>query len=198
MNSATQETAVSERCRRTYDNVVRLSEQLLQLARQPEERLHFRAEHTSSWSVADHLNHLARANQAMAAAIRKVLESETSPTKDGLSLVGRAVLLTGWIPRGVGKAPEYAKPQPDSRTDLTSDLEAARQTVAGLAARLPQIDRSPGRSRHFAFGGLRPSQWLRIMEIHTRHHLKIIDDIQSAAGSPWKAPTKSESTDSAR
>ncbi len=193
-----QENTVSKRCRRTYESVVQLSERLLQLARQPRDRLVFRAERTSSWSVADHLDHLAKANQAMAASILKVLESSPSPTSDGVSLVGRAVLLTGWIPRGAGKAPEYTRPQADSPTDLTTDLEAAREAVTGLAARLAEIERSPGRSRHFAFGGLTPSQWLRIMEIHTRHHLKIINDIQRATGSPWKAQATPASAVSSR
>ncbi len=177
--------SAASRMRRVHGNVMKLAERLRRLADESDQRLYFRAEPVSTWSVADHLDHLAKANQAMAGAIRGILDSEADVAGGGPTLVGRAVLLTGWIPRGVGKAPEYTKPQTGSSEDLRRNLEESQQAVAALAARLGEIEGSRGRTNHFAFGSLTPFQWVRVMEIHTRHHLKIVQAIQRAAGSPW-------------
>jgi hypothetical protein len=177
--------SASSRVRRIHDNVMRLGERLQRLATESDQRLFYRAEPVSSWSVADHLKHLAKANQAMAGAIHGILDSGADDSGGGPTLVGRAVLLTGWIPRGVGKAPENTRPQTGSSEDLRRSLEELQQAVAALATRLGEIEGSRGRTKHFAFGGLTPFQWVRVMEIHTRHHLKIVGAIQRAAGSPW-------------
>ena len=175
----------SRRMRRVHGNVLKLAEQLRRLADESDQRLFYRAERVSTWSVADHLDHLAKANQAMAGSIRGILDSEADDTGGGPTLIGRAVLLTGWIPRGVGKAPEGTRPQKGSSEELRRDLEESQQAVAALAARLGEIEVSRSRANHFAFGGLTPFQWVRAMEVHTRHHLKIVHAIQRAAGSPW-------------
>jgi hypothetical protein len=59
---------------------------------------------------------------------------------------------------------------------LSRSLEAVRQLGDALA----ETERSDGRWNHFVFGGLSPMQWLRTMDVHTRHHLKIIRDIERA------------------
>jgi hypothetical protein len=48
-----------------------------------------------------------------------------------------------------------------------------------LKESVPPPPRS-GFSRHFAFGVLRRDKALRFMEIHNRHHLRIISDIAAA------------------
>ncbi len=171
--------------RETYDALLRQCDQLQKLAGEPDERLFYRAERVSAWTVADQLDHLARSTQAMVDAI------ETALHPDALgggrpSLVGRMVLFTGWIPRGAGKAPQRTQPETGSRDQLASLLARSRQALERLEPRLPEIDRAGGRFNHFAFGDLTSRQWLSVIDIHTRHHLKIIRDIQDAPGSPWK------------
>ncbi len=177
--------SASSRMRRVHGNVMKLAERLRRLADESDQRLFYRAERVSNWSVADHLDHLAKANQAMVGATLGILDAETEDTGGGPTLVGRAILLTGWIPRGVGKAPKYARPQTGSSEDLRRDLEASQRAVVALAVRLGEIEASRARSNHFAFGNLTPFQWVRVIDIHTRHHLKIVHAIQRAAGSPW-------------
>jgi hypothetical protein len=58
------------------------------------------------------------------------------------------------------------------------ELDESRLTVLALEPALADIERAAGRIEHFAFGGLTALQWLRVMAIHTRHHLKIIEGIQ--------------------
>lgn len=165
--------------------LLRQCEQLEKLAAETDERLAYRAQRISTWSIADQLDHIARATQAMTGAIEMALLPE-APTDGRASLVGRAVLATGWIPRGVGKAPESTQPETGSREQLGNLLADARRALDRLEPRLPEIDGAQGRVNHFAFGDLTPRQWLRIIDIHTRHHLKIVRDIQGAPDSPWK------------
>jgi hypothetical protein len=127
----------------------------------------------------EQLDHIARSTQAMATAIEQALQPEAA-SGGRLSLVGRAVLFTGWIPRRVGKAPENTRAQANSREDLTRLLADARASVARLESRLTEIDGAPGRVNHFAFGDLTARRWLDVIRIHTNHHLKIIADIQRA------------------
>ena len=166
------------RCRRAYARIVRQAERLETLAIGPSETLNARADSVSAWSVAEQLDHLAGANQAMTGAIRKILSSEPIDSRRRPTLIGQLVLLTGWIPRGAGKAPAYTLPGSVSVDGVRQNLEAARGAIEELGDALPEIGRSSGRLDHFAFGGLTPLQWLRTMGVHTHHHMKIIRDIQ--------------------
>ncbi|NIR43230.1 MAG: DUF1569 domain-containing protein [Gemmatimonadetes bacterium] len=175
--------AESRRCRRAYEAVLSQFDRLESLSALPDDRLFQRADAVSRWSVADHLSHIARSIQAMVGAIEAACEPGAEDSGGGPTFPGHAVLLTGWIPRGVGEAPEYMEPQAESSADVARQLEVARQAVERLEPRLPEIERARGRVRHFAFGALTPLQWLRVIAIHTRHHLKIIRAIQRAARS---------------
>ena len=174
----------SHRCRRIYDAVLRQCDQLETLASQPDDRLFFRAEKVSNWSAADHLLHIALTTRAMSGVIRRSIESEDASAAGGRTLVGRAVLATGWIPRGVGKAPKEYLPQVSSRDEVAAQLEEAHRAVRLLESGLPGIESARARSNHFAFGDLTAFQWLQLVKIHTRHHLKIVRDVQRAPGSP--------------
>ena len=166
--------------RKIYEEIVRQAEVLTTLATESDERLFNKAEEVSRWSVADHLDHLALANQAMVRAIEQALEQGDAAARGGPTFIGHCVMLTGWIPRGKGKAPDFARPQLETSDELRRTLSDARDALGGLEERLPQIEHASGRCNHFAFGDLKPFQWLKVIEIHTRHHLKIIDAIARA------------------
>ncbi|NIO31907.1 MAG: DUF1569 domain-containing protein [Gemmatimonadetes bacterium] len=185
MSSTNTAEAALPHCRGTYDALLRQCDQLEKLAAEDDERLSYRAQRISTWSVAEQLNHIARATQAMAGAIEEALRAE-APGGGRPSLVGHMVLFTGWIPRGVGRTPDFTRPEAASRDRLGSLLVQSRRALERLEARLPEIDGARGRVNHFAFGDLTPRQWLSAIEIHTRHHLKVIRDIQNAPGSPWQ------------
>ena len=174
---------VSSRCRRVYERVLGQAEQLLELASGSEERLLQRRDDISAWSVGQHLDHLANSNRAMAGAISTILSATPTDARSGPTLLGRAVLLSGWIPRGAGKAPQFTTPKADSCEQIADNVRQSLCAVTELGDALPEIERSKNRLDHFAFGGLTPMQWLRTMDIHTRHHLKIIRDIERARGS---------------
>ncbi|GGZ85410.1 DUF1569 domain-containing protein [Algibacter mikhailovii] len=78
-----------------------------------------------------------------------------------------------YIPRGRAKAPRVVIP-PDviTREDLISQLNEARAQIK-IAEQLPE----KSHFIHHVFGMLSKKQTLRFLEIHTKHHLKIVNDI---------------------
>lgn len=78
-----------------------------------------------------------------------------------------------YIPRGRAKAPKIVIP-PDVilEEELTSQLQEAKINVEKTKS-LPE----KSHFRHHVFGMLSKKQTLRFLEIHTKHHLKIVDDI---------------------
>lgn len=171
----------SRRCRRAHSQALQLSQQLIALSDEAEERLTVRAERVSAWSVAQHLDHLAQANRLCAAAIVSLVESPPSGPEPELTPAGRAVLQTGTIPRGRGQAPPATKPSAASISETRSRLHAAHSALTAIGERLAAVDEAPGRLAHPSLGGFNAYEWLCFIAIHTRHHLEIIEDIQRAA-----------------
>lgn len=93
------------------------------------------------------------------------------PTK--LTMLGRFCLWSGYIPRGKGKAPKVVIPPDDIKAeDLLKQVENARD----LLNKLNTIDKT-ATFKHPFFGVLSKKQTIRFIEVHTNHHLKIINDI---------------------
>lgn len=78
-----------------------------------------------------------------------------------------------YIPRGKGKAPKHVLP-PEIITleDLNNQVETAKNHIR-ILNNLPD----GVYFKHFLFGMLTKKQTLRFIEMHTKHHLKIIRDI---------------------
>jgi hypothetical protein len=87
-------------------------------------------------------------------------------------MIGRLVLLTGWIPRGRGKAPEKLRGAVCSAEDLKARLVELDELIDRIAAEPPR--NGDPVVRHPFFGGLSFRQALRFLAIHTDHHLKIV------------------------
>lgn len=135
----------------------------------------------SEWSVKDHLEHLAIANDGMVEWIHRACEgAEGLESGGGPNLLGRIILFAGVIPRGRGKAPERTVPKGVSAEDLVAQIRRTRGRVEALETRVPQMQASIATRKHFAFGDLNAPQWLRFAEIHNRHHQKIIRDVLAA------------------
>jgi hypothetical protein len=135
-----------------------------------------RAEAVSRWSVGQHIEHLLKVDDAIH---RNLSSSAIGPSGPAPSLVARVILLTGRIPRGRGKAPDFTVP--------TGDYVVLRKAVEQMSKRFgelePVIDdlaRDPRRVAHPSLGGLTRRQWLRFADIHQRHHHQIILDIRAA------------------
>ena len=86
----------------------------------------------------------------------------------------RAILFPlGYIPRGKGKAPKFVNEQnPISAQSLHSQIDDAKASIN----RTELLDKN-AYFIHHVFGNLSKQNTLRFLEIHTKHHLKIVNDI---------------------
>jgi hypothetical protein len=127
----------------------------------------------SDWSIGMHIHHCCL---AMIGICESVRDSVPPPPRSGFSLVPWLIFTSGRIPRGRGKSPDIVLPRPDvSSTELHAFLDQSEQLLAQADDLDPQTW-----FRHFAFGVLPRDKTLRFIQIHNRHHLKIIADIAAA------------------
>lgn len=161
-----------------YHHILRQLDTLATLADQPDV-LALRAP-CSGWSVGQHVEHLARVGQSVLEGIAAL--DEHAPRGPGIKPIGRVILLFGRIPRGKGKAPEPARPGDDvDPAVLGTALDEFKMTLEQLEGQLGALEAQRAVRPHPYFGGLRPAQWLRFIEIHQDHHQRIIDDIRKQA-----------------
>jgi len=87
---------------------------------------------------------------------------------------GRVFTLTGgYIPRGVAQSPKVVRPPDVIKTDdLFLQINEARVAIQQLKTLSKNANFT-----HFAFGQMNKGQTIRFLEVHTRHHLKIVRDI---------------------
>ncbi|MDH3403645.1 MAG: DinB family protein [Acidobacteriota bacterium] len=136
-----------------------------------------RADRVSGWSIGQHLDHLCKADRSIVA---RFAEPATEPLPP-LTLAGRLVLATGWIPRGRGKAPAAVAPELASPAELAAQVLAVRALVTAALGSPERLADPRPVSRHHIFGGLSAARWVRFLAVHHHHHLKIIRDIERAA-----------------
>jgi len=134
--------------------------------------------YVSSWSVGDHLEHLFRAHLAILQRIESHMNKKAEQGKR-LTLMGRILLLFGRFPKGSKNAPTLTAPKGCSESELREHLEKLRHIVDKLQQRIPELNDSQYAFPHPAFGLFTIKQWLRLIEVHTRHHQRIIKAIQS-------------------
>ncbi|HEX6100887.1 MAG TPA: DinB family protein [Thermoanaerobaculia bacterium] len=132
-----------------------------------------RNERVSAWCLAEQLDHVTK----VTLSVVNVLGNPDAPRLDGgINVLGRLVLWLNWIPRGVGKSPSRLRGAPAVAADLDGAIGRLTAAFDALpfdalrASRVPVV-------RHPRFGSLTPPQALRFLEVHTHHHLKIIDDM---------------------
>ena len=148
-------------------------ERMRALAREPEARLCARQERVSAWSPAEHLDHMYKVSMSI---VRRITEEGAQPSKRGINVMGRVILFFGWIPRGRGKTPERLSGTICTGPHIEASLGRLEQVLDNLPVAAVDASRSPI-VPHPMFGGLTPSQALRFIVIHTKHHLRIIDEI---------------------
>jgi hypothetical protein len=146
-------------------------ERMRELTRSAE--LSSRNERVSAWCLAEQIDHVTKVT---ASVVEVLADANAPPLSRGLNFVGRLLLLSGWIPRGVGKSPRRLTGTPVPTPDLDAALARLVAAFDALpferlrASRVPIV-------RHPKFGGLTPPQALRFLVVHTKHHLKIVDEI---------------------
>ena len=164
---------------RTDRSIARLraqSEEMRQIALSPGERLRNARTTVSGWCPAEHVDHCAKVALAM---LGQLLEPVPIEGIKPISLLGHAVLLTGYIPRGKAKSPKRVRPVLASVDELIAGIDALDHSINRVA--VPEWKCPDGPCvPHPYFGGLTSIQTLHFIGVHTNHHLKIVRDIESA------------------
>jgi len=146
----------------------------------PDERLYPRIEDVSAWSPAQHVDHILRALDVLWGRAEMLAEgvADEIRAKGAPRVLGRLVLLTGWIPRGRGRAPETVLPDPRPvRHRLRVALGEATRRSEVLRRRADRLGEAPGVLPHPQLGDFDARRWIRFSDVHTRHHLAIVADI---------------------
>lgn len=142
------------------------------LAELPDARLHATASF-SAWSPAEHLDHSLR---VWTSIVKRITTPNLDPLPHGMKFLGRIVLAFGWIPRGVGKAPEKMVGGRATGPELLTIVDRAQDAVRALSQDEVAKQFAPI-VPHPVFGGLNASEALRFVVVHNEHHLKIVRDI---------------------
>ena len=128
----------------------------------------------SNGSIGWHIEHLALSTRNIILALKAPKES---PIQKSFNIKRIWVLGIGKIPRGKGKAPAPSVPKPETQQDiehLSKSIQKAKLAVQNLE-NLPKDAYFP----HPIFGHLDCKQSERFIEVHLRHHIRIIEEIKS-------------------
>jgi hypothetical protein len=104
--------------------------------------------------------------------IETVSKSDPNNYEWKFSLPRAVVFTLNKFPRGKGKAPEVVKPKQIDKTDYDALFAEAKQALT----RLKNVDKNQFFLHPF-FGNLNKKNTFIMLDIHTKHHLKIIREI---------------------
>lgn len=164
--------------RQRHARVRRQLDRMIELASDPTRREQHDPK-ISGWSVALQIEHLVRVLRGVGDGFDKLARGEgdgpASPKP-----IGRLILFLGWIPRGRAKVPERVQPQGVDAGELAADLAREKRRFDELD--LEALDQADGTLPHPVFGPLTARRWLRFLEVHNHHHLKIVGDVLQSSG----------------
>ncbi|GAA4270886.1 DUF1569 domain-containing protein [Aquimarina gracilis] len=124
----------------------------------------------SKVAVAWHLDHSLKVINAICDTLQA---SNPGTYKKNFNAARLFSFTLGFIPRGRAQSPKSVIPPDTIRTDdIVSQLSSARDKLIALEG----LDEKSN-FKHPVFNRLNKRQAKRFIEIHTRHHLKIVKDI---------------------
>lgn len=131
----------------------------------------------TGWSVAEHLYHITLANASIPKLIERMKIGKLGNEEDEPKPAMIAIIEEGYIPGG-RQAPERVVPPSDLTSEtLNRDFNRMRNATQRLEPILDELPAITRRFPHMFFGPLSATQWVRFMEIHTRHHMKIVEKL---------------------
>jgi hypothetical protein len=133
------------------------------------------------WSYAEVYSHILQADLGSSIAMERCINGTANPTKKGLNLLGRLVLLFRRFPPVKVKVPEKTTAKMPvnkiSKEEARNLLIKCRKRIDEITPlvnnALPQ-----NRYKHPRLGNLDAGNWLKFILIHTKHHLKQLDRIE--------------------
>jgi hypothetical protein len=117
--------------------------------------------------------HIEHSLLTIIAVTKSLTNTNAQNYKPTFSILKIGIFASKTIPRGKAKAPEKVRPQGETNVSiLTERISDAMICIS----RLRQLN-SNQYFEHPYFGHLKRDQAVKFLEIHTKHHLKIIRDI---------------------
>lgn len=133
------------------------------------------------WSYAEVYDHVLKATLKASIALERCTNNVCPPTKDGPTLAGYYILLTGSFP------PFKVKASPEMEADVKLiDKEEAKNLIVKVRKRMDGIvgtiknAKPQWRYKHPRMGMLNAGQWLKFIRIHLQHHLKQLERIRES------------------
>lgn len=137
-----------------------------------------RAPSVSDWSCGQQAGHILLVAQRMAGEIEGNLV-DPERNRDGAQVdFTRRILEAGTFPRGRAKSPEPLSPVGRGRDEFQALLPGVERAWEAIAARASELPGCAARGRHFVFGYLTCTEWVRMCAVHTAHHLAIVRDMR--------------------
>jgi hypothetical protein len=124
-------------------------------------------------SIGWHIQHSLQVLMAITIALK---ESKPKDYKRNFKIFWLLISFLGSIPRGKGQAPKSVLPMGEISID---SLQNSMNQTINLLMKLNNLS-SKAFFVHPYFGTLRLKDAIHFMEIHTKHHLKIIQDIENS------------------
>jgi hypothetical protein len=120
-----------------------------------------------------HVDHSLKVILAVCESLKK---SDPKEYKWTFNFLRNVVFITNRFPRGKAKAPKItsAKEKVD-KDELLKQLEIVKKELSAIE-KLPKNSNF----KHFIFGVLNLKQTIKFLGLHTKHHLKITDEIISS------------------
>ena len=133
------------------------------------------------WSYAEVYSHIFTANQACFMAIGNCINGKAEATNEKARRSGRIILFLGIFPPVKIKAPKRIAEmvQKIDREEAKKQLQQLQDMLRKVLPGIADAD-SGQKAKHPFLGYFDARQWLRFIEIHTRHHLKQLVRIEKA------------------
>lgn len=148
---------------------------------QQDSLLQIRNKAVSGWSPAEHLEHVGLANRSILGALKGFVGAPEPVQAAEMSEMAKGFFAAGMIPRGVAKHPDFVAPQGVALDYLRRELQSVLDDYKAIESEIVALAGSKATVSHPILGPLTAQQWLRFVEIHTRHHLDILRDIAGAS-----------------
>jgi len=133
------------------------------------------------WSYAEVYSHILQANLGSSVAMERCINGTCNPTRSGLNLLGRIVLLFRRFPPVKIKVPEKTASkmpaQKISKEEAKNLIVKCRKRIDEIAEMVKNAD-PVNRHKHPRLGNLNAKEWLKFILIHTNHHIKQLDRIK--------------------
>ncbi len=140
-----------------------------------------RKPHDGGWSCSEVYCHMLQVNMRCLLAVERCIHGKKQPRRSGPSFISHLILYFGRFPPGKLKAPPNV-----ASIVKTITLEDAKNDLIKFTGKLKELmpkalKCSPyQRIKHQRLGMLNAIEWLRFLEIHTKHHLKQLKRIRSS------------------